>query len=228
MANTMDKGGGMNSTDLAKAVAAEILSGSSVWIFVILTALFAGAGAYFGKYLGIKAANLATREDFNTLHEQLGANTRLVESVKSEIARADWVAREWDSLRIKKIEELMTILHDCETHLEAARNSMMGGDVYQDTAPFDNALVVSELYLPELHDAVSLYIAMCRTMSIVLGKAFMKSLELQQSDINYDRSLIWGNVISESGYSELIYSFREVRQQASQLLQKIVSGQQPD
>ncbi|MGA9667162.1 MAG: hypothetical protein WBQ69_12050 [Gallionella sp.] len=89
----------MNSSDLAKAIAAEILSGSSVWLFLLLTAFVAGTGAYFGKYLGAKAANLATKED-------IGDITRKVENIKVEYSRQmeelkDSLSQKQDFIRTK-------------------------------------------------------------------------------------------------------------------------------
>ncbi|HEU0219673.1 MAG TPA: hypothetical protein VFQ98_02560 [Gallionella sp.] len=211
----------MNYEALAKAVVMELFSGGSVWFFLFTSALFAGVGAYFGKYFGTKGANLATREDFNALLAQLSASTRLVESVKSEIARTDWVAREWATLRIKKIEELMTILHECEAYLDAQRNSLLSGNVYLPTPPFDHAIAISELYLPELCDTVNRFILSCRRVAMFHGKVFVQQMENEKNGIT-DRS-IWDNLIERNGSVEMLLAAKEARQATSQLVQKIIS-----
>lgn len=217
----------MNSADLAKAVATELLGGGSAWLFLLITALFAGAGAYFGKYLGTKGANLATKEDFNVLQDQLRVSTRLVESVRSEIARTDWVAREWATLRIKKTEELTTILHACATYLDAKRNASIECRHYPDTPPYDQAIMISELYLPELENVVNRYIIKCRTLDIAMSELAQGGLATKQVGDQYDPS-IWGDFAERSGYSEMLSIAQEIRTSARRLLQEIVSDQKSD
>ncbi len=210
----------MDSVTLAKAVASELLGSNSTWFFLLLIALFAGAGAYFGKYLGIKGANLATKEDFSVLQLQLSSSTRLVESVKSEIARTDWVAREWATLRIKKIEELMTALHECEAYLEAQLTSLPDGKCYGTADPFSRTLAITELYLPELFDKVNLFISSCRKVSIYNSKVFLLFLDNKSKGIN--NPSIWDNLIENNGTTEMLFAANEVRQMTSRLVQDIV------
>jgi hypothetical protein len=48
-----------------------------------LTTICAALAAYAGGYLRRRGENLATKEDFRSLLDQLEANTRLVETVKA-------------------------------------------------------------------------------------------------------------------------------------------------
>lgn len=217
----------MNSADLAKSVATELLGGGSVWLFLLITALFAGAGAYFGKYLGTKGANLATKEDFNILQAQLSASTRLVESVRSEISRTDWVAREWATLRIKKLEELTAILHACVTYLDAKRNASIECRHYPDTPPFNQAIMISELYLPELDDAVNRYILKCRMYDLVMDEFVHQGVTTQLAGDQYNPS-IWDSFAERSGHSEMLSIAQEIRTAARQLLQEIVLDKKSD
>lgn len=213
----------MDSSVLAKAVASELLSGSGIWIFLLLTALFAGIGSYFGKYFETKGANLATKEDFNSLQTQLSASTRVVESVKSEIARTDWVAREWATLRIKKIEELMTILHKCDVYLVEARDASMEGRYRSDAAPFDHAIVITELYLPELVPAINQYILKCRMIDLEINKLGQQTMTNNHEGKN--STGLWNNFIDRVGYEELVTISTANRTKVSQLLQQIVVDQ---
>lgn len=214
----------MNSSDLAKAVAMELLSGGSVWLFLLTTALFAGVGAYFGKYFGTKGANLATKEDFDSLQKQLSASTRLVESVKSEIARTDWVAREWATLRIKKIEELMTILRACEIFHDAFRIASIECRFHPETPPYDNAIMISELYLPELTNVVNRYILTCRLTDSDMRKLSQQGLAEKNLNPNYDVIILWDGFYEKSAYSEMLSIAKEIRIAARGLLQEIVIG----
>jgi hypothetical protein len=66
------------------------------WSFLILqvalTVLAAAAGAFFGEYFRTRGRNLATKADFESLQEQLRANTQLVETIKSEVGQKDWAS----------------------------------------------------------------------------------------------------------------------------------------
>lgn len=218
--NNRNGGSNMNSGELAKAVAYELLSGGSVWLFLLITALFAGAGAYFGKYLGTKGANLATKEDFNNLQDQLSASTRLVEGVKSEIARTDWVAREWDALRIKKIEELMTIMHESEIYFDAKRNAFIKDEFHPDTPPFDQAIIISELYLPELTNAVGRYIYQCRGMVVKMNELWILKLDAKAK--KETKTIEWEDYIEVIGYQDFLSTAKTIRNEARQLLEIIV------
>lgn len=218
----------MNSTELAKAVATELLSGGSIWLFLFTSALFAGVGAYFGKYFGTKGANLATKEDFNFLQGQLSASTRLVASIKSEIDRADWLTREWNALRIKKIEELMTILHECEEYLGALKDASIACEYHPNIPPFDHAIVISELYLPELADAVRSFITKCQQLKIAMINLAQQGVAIKQQDIQKDTAFLWENFVDNSGYNELFPMVSEIRTSTRLLLQKIVSSRKPD
>lgn len=62
-------------------------------LFLVVTLITAGAGAYFGAYLKEKGKSYATREDIAHL-------TRLAEEVRSDIASKSWVEqRRWDLKR---------------------------------------------------------------------------------------------------------------------------------
>jgi len=211
----------MDSATLAKAVASELLNSSSVLLLLILIPIFAGIGGFLGKYLETKGTNLATKEDFDTLQVQLRESTRLVESVKSEISQTDWGAREWNSLRINKIEELMTLLHKCEEYLDTKRNASIECRHHPETAPYDQANIIAELYLPELEKLVRLYVLSCRKLDLRMTDLVQQGLREQNSGKQYDPT-IWENFFENSEYSELTNCAHEVRRYAAQLLQKIV------
>lgn len=62
-------------------------------LFLVVTLITAGAGAYFGSYLKEKGRSYAAQEDIARL-------TRLTEEVRSEIASKSWVEqRRWDLKR---------------------------------------------------------------------------------------------------------------------------------
>ena len=120
----------------------------------------------------------------------------------------------------------MTTLHECESYLDAQRNSLMSGDVYLPTSPFDRAIAVSELYLPELYDTVNRFIFSCRKVSMFQSKVFMLELENQKKGV-IDRS-IWDNLMDKNGNVEMLLAAKEARQATSQLVKKIVSDKGSD
>jgi hypothetical protein len=212
----------MNPAELAKYLAAEFLGSGSVWLFLILTAVFAGAGAYLGRYLGAKGANLATKEDFKSLQEQLKASTHLVESVKTEIARTDWVAREWATIRIKKIEQLMSLMHANDAYLDAMTTAGIEGKAYTETDLFQQTLSIAELYLPEIFDVVNRYIFSCRKMKAKYTGTLQEDLQSQRKNTPE----LWNRVFEDGEYERMLDHAKQVSTSAANLIRQIISEHQ--
>lgn len=88
------------SESLIREIANEILREGLIqnWrTYAVLIALFVVSGAvnaFVENYLRKRAETFATKADFDELLRQLRANTEVAESVKSVIAKTDWVERE--------------------------------------------------------------------------------------------------------------------------------------
>jgi hypothetical protein len=120
-------------------------------IQAVLVFLAAAGGAYFGAYLKEKGKNLATKHDFEDLKEQLKANTELVEKVKSEISRGDWMSREWTNLRRLKLEELLLKMSEAEHLLQFLQTeAFYERGLYDRTDPIGVLESIGRLYFPEL------------------------------------------------------------------------------
>jgi len=84
-------------------IAAEVVHGlpygDHPWFFLFVNAaimvLAAGFAAWGGSFLKTKGQNFATKRDFDELQKQISANTKLVETIKSEVSQRDWAQREW-------------------------------------------------------------------------------------------------------------------------------------
>jgi len=210
----------MDQITLAKEISSQLLGSNSAWFFLILVAAFAAAGAYFGRYLTIKAENLATKEDFGQLQKQLAQSTHLVESVKSEVAHLDWVAREWEALRVKKIEELMTAIYECEIFLDDARNAAIEGSGLHKTDPFGGPQVIAELYLPELTASVNTYTALCR---VIYAETLNRLGETLKAISNMEaRQKIWNTYPGEEAYKNMLAVKSALTTQARDLLRQTV------
>jgi hypothetical protein len=89
-------------------IAAEVVRHlpSYPWVLLavqlVLTLAAAGIGSFLGEYLRTRGKNLATKADFDSLQDQLRANTELVETIKAEVGQKDWAQREWTNLRRTK------------------------------------------------------------------------------------------------------------------------------
>src|SRR5262245_58921177 len=94
---------------------------------VVILGAAAAVGAFFGEYLKMSGKNLATKADFESLQDQLRANTELVETIKAE-AGQNWAKRERTNLRRIKLEELMEQMHECVAVLERLGSRAVVGD----------------------------------------------------------------------------------------------------
>src|ERR1700745_3182593 len=100
---------------------------SNLWIPLgvqTIMLLIAGAlGVFVGEYLKTRGKNLATRADFESLKDQLRANTELVETIRAEVTHRDSSKREWLNLRRIKLEELLTKTVDSREYLARKQTS---------------------------------------------------------------------------------------------------------
>ena len=60
---------------------------SASWMVIILGLASAGAGAFLGSYFKRKGENFATKEDFDSLLEQVEAQAKVTEEVRNEYAK---------------------------------------------------------------------------------------------------------------------------------------------
>lgn len=82
---------------------------------LLLTALVAGAGAYFGSYLREKAKNLATREDLEPI-------VRAQEAIKQQLAHSTFVeGRRWELKRevIWDLQKQLAVMMEAAIELNA-------------------------------------------------------------------------------------------------------------
>lgn len=125
-------------------------------------------GAFLSALLREKGKNLATKDDFRKLQEQMIESTHSIESIKTAISHADWLAREWDGLRIKHIEEIPNAIDECELYLNELMESNRAGlrGVEKRIAPYSRLEVIGIVYLPELRDTLcqiaQLYMSLTR------------------------------------------------------------------
>ena len=151
---------------------------------VLLTLLAAAAGASFGEYLKTRGKNLATKADFESLQNQLRANTELVETIKAEVGQRDWTARERTSLRRIQLEALLEKMNDCDNYIDQHRNRFMdskGTDPDQrDYLSELNAM--RSLYFPELENEVRRFYVSGKEQ-ITLGLDLAQKLDSAGNDM---------------------------------------------
>lgn len=145
------------SEALIREIANEIFREALIqnWLtYAILTALLIISGAvsaYGANYLRKRAETYATKADFDELLRQLRATTEAAESVRSVIAKADWVEREWQTLRRVKLEELLTAMHAAMHYMDVEQNARLFDEgMPTEAVPIWKVETLSSLYFPEL------------------------------------------------------------------------------
>ncbi|MDT6962950.1 hypothetical protein QTN24_15740 [Cupriavidus sp. SZY C1] len=121
------------------------------WLYWLLFLAASFLAAFAGAYIKRRAENLATRDDFEELKRQLAQNTRVTEEIKAEIGHAEWKAREANSLRRIKVEELVRyVLEEQERTNSYFRESIVGKASEMNTSSADAACSIASLYFPNL------------------------------------------------------------------------------
>jgi len=136
---------------------AQNISNYPFWLLaiqVVLTVIAVAAGNFLNEYFKTRGKTFATTADFKTLQKQLRKNTKLVESIKSDVAQRDWVLREWATLRRVKLEELIAKNAACDDYLERLRRHALNGELFAEARPDADLNTLMTLYVPELKDEV--------------------------------------------------------------------------
>lgn len=142
--------------ELATRIADEVanrafLQNIYFWLALLACAIISFIAAYFGSYMRKKGENLATKEDFDVLLDQLQATTRTTELIKTEVSSADWSSREFKRIRREKIEVLFQAVLDVEQWRDQARaHYLFGAEMSLPVRPTDRARMLQKLYFPEL------------------------------------------------------------------------------
>jgi hypothetical protein len=145
----------------------------------LLTLIAAGAGTFLGGYLRTRGKNLATTADFERLQQQLSDQTKLVETIKSEVSQRDWAAREWANVRRVKLEELLNKVAECEGYFERFRRTAFAGELPADHRDYADELTsLAVLYFREMKKEVEAYVEPHRKLVIAttqLTLAYMQA-----------------------------------------------------
>jgi hypothetical protein len=153
---------------IAEAVGLQLSTHSTMIIIVqaVVVIVAAAVGAFFGEFLRTKGKHLATKADFESLKEQLQANTKLVETVKADVGRQDWSVREWTTLRRLKLEELLKLRGDCHEYLDRYQAVAFRAEGFTDRDPIQDFEVTATLYFPELEVEARDFIDRCHQLTI--------------------------------------------------------------
>jgi len=211
--------------DTIKQLAAEIAQHlpSYPWallaVQILLTVVAAGIGAFLGEYLKARGKNLATKADFDSLHDQLRANTELVETIKVEVNQRDWAKREWQHLRQMKLEQFLDKKHECLAFLYKMRAVVSGGAMFTERDPHVELETLATLYFSELQDITEAFLTQFRkefdihTHWVGICKDFIPSNISQQEEAakEYLAEL-------SAHFPKLIKASRDVDAAASKLL----------
>jgi hypothetical protein len=154
---------------IAAEVVARLPFGDHYGLFLVINvlvmALAAALAAFAGSYLKTRGQHFATKADFDSLQDQLSAQTRLVETIKSDVAQKDWAQREWANLRRLKLEALFDKMRDCDVELERRCHALFHGPPLKDVPDYMDYVKefeqISTLYLPELQEQTGKFTGQC-------------------------------------------------------------------
>jgi hypothetical protein len=220
--------------DTIQQIAAEVVHrlpyGDHPWLFLFVTvvvmALAAGVAAWGGAFLKIKGENFATKRDFDELQRQLSANTKLVETIKSEVNQRDWAQREWTTLRRIKLEALVEKTHECEVYLDQRRQDAVDGKVASpERDPVDELYALAALYFRELENEVGRFAILCRDQIMLVSELAPAIIATHSSHDAAVHKVALENFRGKwmKRYPELLAARRQLVDAARSLLESIMN-----
>lgn len=143
------------SREIAAKIVQEGLLGNWRFYAILLSLLVIGTviNAFLIRYVGKRADIYATKSDLSEVLRQLKATTELTEQVRIAVSHADWVAREWKTVRREKLEELLESTISLIQWLDHQRSVWISQSEQKNPAPpADRVAMLTALYFPELEN----------------------------------------------------------------------------
>lgn len=227
----------LNETSL-KDIASDIVQqGLSDWrvyaVFFLLSIVSGAIGAYLSKYFGKRGETAATKADFDEILRQMKKTTEVSEQVRSAVSHADWVAREWKTIRRIKLEELIDSAISVKAwsaDMLSAYSDILNESKFSDERKIENkrirfsssqaekSLTISMLYFP---DTQTQLIKRCESLLVesaimqhLFSEAYKKSLEKNQhippAEFGWDKQ-----------YLVLTKSIEEIKTEAAKIMNEL-------
>lgn len=119
------------------------------FMFGVLSSILA---AYLKGYGSEKGKLKALNENIEQLQGQLSENTKITESLKSEIELASWRHKDRELIKREKLEQYLTLMISLPDMLHAEMNTkfFLCKESPYDASTWEKASMLQSLYLPEL------------------------------------------------------------------------------
>lgn len=143
----------------------------AIWVFA--TSIAVVLAQWLSGYAKRKGETHATKEDIETIILHLTKTTETVERVKQSISQADWITREWKTLKRIKLEELITTMVELSDHQQALSEALVYeiGTVPNHVDHFAKISMLCEMYFPEFTVAVQKFRLKAREIHLEITKA---------------------------------------------------------
>ena len=189
--------------ELASQIAQGVVLDWRFCLALLLLSLASGtAGAYLNKYLGKRGEIAATKADFDEILRQVKETTEVAKQVSSKVDHADWVAREWKTIRRVKLEELVQSAISFPNWLsqQASAYSEYGSPTLSSeqesenqkiraiTSPANHVSMISTLYFPELKEQSQALARLSGTSSKMFVKLGREQIRLAREQIRNTQS----------------------------------------
>ncbi len=196
-----------------------ILSNWQFYAFLLALSLISGAiGAFLSKYVGKRGETAAVDADLKKILRQLEKTTEVAEQVRSKVDHADWVAREWKTIRRVKLEELVksaiSVEHWLDKQCSACRESSYK-EIEGSNSPAKQTEMIAALYFPEIQEQSK---KLVHTTSMAIVWMNKKAHEINKiSNENKTQTTIW---IKEETTSEWMQHWNAVSAAISEIKTK--------
>ena len=209
--------------EIAEAIVRDqILLNWRVYFLVVTLGALAGmAGYWLAPYLKKRAEVFATKADMHEVLHQVTLTTRATEQVRSAIGKADWAAREWQTIRRLKLEELLSSAYSLDKWLDFQQAKWLHNEEIDiNDKPTDTLRMLAALYFPELKSEVSVvWMAYLDACLFILNKSDSVRAARSSNDIvAYEASLKEFRDGWSSFYSTMIAANSALEIKASQVM----------
>ena len=133
------------------------------WVAIALLfavpCLSAVAGAFIGAYFGKRGETAAIQKDLDMLVANTETLTKATKEVHSRIEQRDWLLREWKTLHIQKLQELLSAASQYQVWVEQEIDNADFTSYRLKPPPTYELLNTCDLYFPSLAMKVNAFFA---------------------------------------------------------------------
>ncbi|WP_024298167.1 hypothetical protein [Methylomicrobium lacus] len=197
-------------------------------ILLLLIFLTSASTSYLTSYFRKRGENFATKSDFQDLLNQVKAQTKITEEVKTAVNHKDWASKERKTLSRIKLEELMSSIYDIYPWHNKKVNDIFKMD--QDSLsqnPLYKSRMIIILYFPELLSELDLFTKSVGDFEMWTTRIHEEIAKAKNNNDHEKLLHILESVNTRFYITEIVQAINSIELKSHRIMQDIIRSESP-